>query len=106
MTAKLLGGGGVCVSREVVDGCYGVGGRGGGCWGRLSGPGGAVWSWHVKNSEDTSMFGPYMMLHVLFFLAVLWDITEDKDVSALYVCTPTDPEGPMGQWSVKKKKKP
>lgn len=38
------------------------------------------------------MFGPYMMLHVLFFLAVLWDITGDKDVSALYVCTPTDPE--------------
>lgn len=50
------------------------------------------------------MFGPYMMLHVLFFLAVLWDITEDKDVSALYVCTPTDPEPRWDNGASKKKK--
>lgn len=44
------------------------------CGGRLSGPGGTAWCWHAGHSEGASMFSPYMMLHVLFFLGLLWDV--------------------------------
>lgn len=41
---------------------------------RLSEPGGMAWHWHSGHSERASMFSPYMMLHVLFFLDLLWDV--------------------------------
>lgn len=43
--------------------------------GRLNGPGGTTRQRHAGHSEGTSMFRPYMMLHVLFFLGLLRDVT-------------------------------
>lgn len=54
------GGGDVCVM--------------GPCRARLSGPGGMARRWHAGHSAGPSMFSPYMMLHVLFFLGLLWDV--------------------------------
>lgn len=48
--------------------------RGVGWGGRLSGPGGSAWRWHAGHLESASKFSPYMMLHVLFFLDLLWDV--------------------------------
>lgn len=48
------------------------------CGGRLSGPGGTAWRWHAGHSEGASMFSPYMMLHVLFFLDLLWEVKGDR----------------------------
>lgn len=44
------------------------------CEGRLNEPGGTAWRWHAGHSEGASMFSPYMMLHVLFFLGLLQDV--------------------------------
>ncbi len=44
------------------------------CGGRLSGPGGTARRWHAGHSEGASMFSTYTMLHVLFFLGLLWDV--------------------------------
>lgn len=41
---------------------------------RLSGPGGMSWHWHAGHSEGASMFSPYMMLHVLFFVGLLCEV--------------------------------
>lgn len=58
--------------RHSVSRGRGLGGCDGGpCRGRLSGPGGSAWRWHAGHSEGASMFSPYMMLHVLFFLGLL-----------------------------------
>lgn len=56
--------------------CQGEGPRGvmGPCRGRLSRPGGTARRWHAGHSEGASMFSPYMMLHVLFFLGLLWGV--------------------------------
>lgn len=40
---------------------------------RLRGPGGMARHWHAGHSERASMFSPYMMLHVLFFLDLMQD---------------------------------
>lgn len=48
------------------------------CGGRLSRPGGTARRWHAGHSEGASMFSPYMMLHVLFFLGLLWDVKETE----------------------------
>lgn len=50
----------------------------GSCKSRLSGPGGMVWHCYVDHSERASMFSPYMMLHVLFFLDLLWDVKKTE----------------------------
>lgn len=52
----------------------GAGGVMGPCGGRLSGPGGTARRWHAGHSEGASMFSTYTMLHVLFFLGLLWDV--------------------------------
>lgn len=44
------------------------------CRSRLNRPGGMAWQCYVGHSESASMFSPYMMLHVLFFLDLLWDV--------------------------------
>lgn len=48
------------------------------CRSRLSGSGGMAWHWHAGHSERASMFSPYMMLHVLFFQDLLWDVEKRK----------------------------
>lgn len=62
------------IDRHSVSRRRGGGGVMGPYGGRLSGPGGTAWRWHAGHLEGAAMFSPYMMLHVLFSLGLLWDV--------------------------------